>query len=90
MSSAAPPFIGACRACLGRPRRLDPALGVCIDCLSRHPRRWLALCIRAREDETFRASVRAYLAPGARKLFDAVFGPVVQAVPSSDDAAKER
>lgn len=90
MSSAPSPSIGACRVCLGRPRRLDPALGVCFECLSRHPRRWLALCIRAREDETFRASVRAYLAPGARKLFDAIFGPIVHAVPSSDDPAPER
>ena len=90
MSSPTTPMIGTCRACLGRPRRLAPASGVCVECLSRHPRRWLALCIRAREDETFRASVRAYLAPGARKLFHAIFGPVVQVVPSSDDATPER
>lgn len=66
--------IGQCSACLGRPRRLDPNVGACIECLERRGRRWVALCIGAREDETFRASVRAHLEPRALKLFDAMFG----------------
>lgn len=75
-----PAIIGRCRACLARPRVLDPSIGVCTECLSRRGRRWAALCIRAREDEAFRASVRTYLDPRARKLFDAMFGPVVRDV----------
>jgi hypothetical protein len=73
-------MIGQCRACLGRPRRLDPSTRACFECISRRGRRWVSLCVRAREDETFRATVRAYLAPRSRKLFDAMF-PVVEAVP---------
>lgn len=75
-----PAFIGRCRACLARPRTLEPGIGVCTECLARRGRRWAALCIRAREDEAFRTAVRAYLDPRARKLFDAMFGPVIREV----------
>lgn len=67
--------IGQCRACLARPRRLEPSTRACSACLERRGRRWVALCIRAREDEGFRTSVRVHLEPRARKLFDAMFGP---------------
>lgn len=77
----APARIGQCRACLARPRLLDPDIGVCTGCSSRFTRRWLALCIRARESEEFRTSIRAYLTePRARKLFDAMFGVPVHEV----------
>jgi hypothetical protein len=73
--------IGQCRVCLGRPCRIDPSTGACVECLSRRGRRWVALCIRAREDETFRISIRAYLTePRARKLFDKMFGSPLREV----------
>lgn len=72
--------IGQCRACLRRPRVLDAGIRVCIDCTRRHTRRWLALCIRAREDERFRASVRAHLGPSAKRIFDKMFGPIIREV----------
>lgn len=75
-----PAAIGRCRACLGRPRRLDPSTGACMECLWRRGRRWVALCVRAREDETFRASVRTYLDPRARKVFDLMFGPLLREI----------
>lgn len=75
-----PAAIGQCRACLGRPRRLDPSTAAYTECLERRGRRWVALCIRAREDEAFRASVRAYLDPRARKLFDMMFGPPLREI----------
>jgi hypothetical protein len=75
-----PTTIGQCRACLSRPRVLEQRTGACLECLGRRGRRWVALVIRAREDEAFQMSVRAYLKePHARKLFDAMF-PVVRPV----------
>lgn len=41
--------IGQCRACLARPCRIESRSGACTDCLVRRGRRWVALCIRARE-----------------------------------------
>lgn len=76
-----PTTIGQCRACLARPRTIEPSSGACTDCLRRHTRRWLALCIRAREDLVFRASVRAYLSDRSRQVFDKMFGPPFSVVP---------
>lgn len=73
MTLTPPPTIGQCKVCLGRPRRIRPS--VCDACSKRYTRRWLALCIRARESEEFRASIRGHLSPGGRKVFDAMFGP---------------
>lgn len=78
--SSSLPTIGQCRACLARPRVLDARTGGCRECLRRYGMRFLALCIRARQDEVFRASVRAYLAPSSTKLFDALFGPALREV----------
>lgn len=72
------PTIGECRVCLLRPRRLQRR--VCAECWRRYTRRWIALCIQARESEEFRASVRGHLSPGARKLFDKMFGPPLREV----------
>lgn len=75
--------IGQCRACLQRPRRIEACSRICAACLARYGRPMVALAIRAREDPTFRAEVRAELgrrSPSRLRLFDLVFGPVVRAV----------
>lgn len=73
MNPSRPTTIGTCPVCLARPRVISASTEACADCSTRHTRRWLALCRRAREDENFRNAVRAQLEPRARQIFDRIF-----------------
>jgi hypothetical protein len=84
----APATIGQCRACLQRPRRIEAGSRVCAVCVAQYGRRMVALAIRAREDPTFRAKVRAELgkrSPSCSRLFDLAFGPVLREVTTATD-----
>ena len=84
-----PTRIGACRVCERAPRVLEQHSGICNGCLTRLGRRWCAMAIMARESPAFRAHVRAEIrTPAGRRLFDAMFGGPVTAVPEEDRTAE--
>lgn len=73
--------IGRCRVCLRSPRRVEERSAICHDCIAIHGRRWCLMVVRVREDPALRVKVRAEIGTDrGRKLFDAMFGPVLREV----------